>query len=630
MVGEEKEVVSIMPESQSKPNHRLQAARVSKFNQAVTRALRAAAAVVFLGAGLYAVTPKSEVYTINIKPPSVSIIDSESWKLLATVPVDPSPDYAVTDPSGKSLYVLHNGWLNDTLLPPSNPSTITVVDLVTRKAVRSIKVGWHAYKLSLIKEGRYLLCFSRGFPGSKKVERESGAVTIIDTEKADSVATLSAGRLGKEVLFSKDGSKIFVLSAGEGPDKKKNKPEVKPALTVFELERDKPLAEVELAQEIQEMSLSRDERWLYLLDAGVASKNPKKHRNGAVYVFDAEAMTLRTPLDVGVSPRSLDVDPTSEYAAVLSQVSAKDSAGKLYLLKGDELTRSVDVGADPRFLKRPENQSGRFVFSHGDMRFLGDDGVLATSFVPLNKAKNASSGAEVKYLDGNPGEVLTLPGGERVAMTVNTAFGVPTSKVAIVNVKTNQVERIVATGRGGVKFGQFMGAMALSVAMSSLSYYANYSIARSTGQPYFFYNVYVFSPRAPTLSLAASADGKTLYALNTSTNDVTMIDVAKGEVLGHVAVGGGARQVMLAPGGRFVCAYSDKEITLIDTETNKQHSEHKLADAKVMTVSPDPNSGRVLALLSNGLEVWDTNEGKLVTTVSGLTQARFLAHSAAE
>jgi DNA-binding beta-propeller fold protein YncE len=601
--------------------------------RSLIRALRAtaAAAAVFLGAGLYAVTPKSEVYTINVKPPSVSIIDSENWKLLATVPVDPSPNHAVADRKGKSLYVLHNGWLNDTLFPPSSPSTITVIDLATQKVVRSIKVGWYAYKLSFVKDGRYLLCFTRGFLGSKKVQKESGAVTIIDIEKADSVATLSAGRLGKEVLFSKDGSKVFVLCLGEAADKKKNTPEVKPALTVFELEREKPLAEVELPQEIQEMTLSRDERWLYLLDVGVPSKNPKKHRNGTVHVFDTDAMKLCAAADVGVSPRSVDVDSTSEYAAVLSQVSAKDRSGKLYLVKGNELVRSVDVGVDPRFLKRPENQPGRFVLSHGDMRFLDDGGVLATSFIPLNKAKNAPpAGAEVKHLSGDPGEVLALPGGERVAMTVNDALGTPTSKVAILNLKTNQVEKIVTTGRSGVKFGKFMGAMALSVAMTSLSYYANYSVAQSTGQPYFFYNVYVFTPRPPNLTLAASADGKTLYALNTSTNDVTMIDVAKGEVLGHVAVGGGARQVMLAPGGRFVCAYSNKEITFIDTGTNKQHSEHKLTDGKVMTVSPDPKSGRVLALLSNGLQVWDANEGKLVTTVSGLTQARFLTHSAAQ
>jgi hypothetical protein len=38
----------------------------------------------------------------------------------------------------------------------------------------------------------------------------------------------------------------------------------------------------------------------------------------------------------------------------------------------------------------------------------------------------------------------------------------------------------------------------------------------------------------------------------------------------------------------------------------------------------------VLALLSNGLQVWDANEGKLVTTVSGLKQARFLLHAGAQ
>jgi DNA-binding beta-propeller fold protein YncE len=192
-----------------------------------------AAAFVLRAASLVAITPASQLYTINAKPPSISIIDSQNWKLLATVPVDPSPNYAVADNEGKSLYVLHNGWFNDTLFLPSDPSLITVIDLDTQKVVRKINVGWHAYKLSFVRDGRYLLCFARGFAGSKKYPKESGTVTIIDIEKADSIATLSAGHLGKDVVVSKDGRRVYVLSAGEAPDKKKKTAGLKPALTVF-------------------------------------------------------------------------------------------------------------------------------------------------------------------------------------------------------------------------------------------------------------------------------------------------------------------------------------------------------------------------------------------------------------
>jgi hypothetical protein len=49
-----------------------------------------------------------------------------------------------------------------------------------------------------------------------------------------------------------------------------------------------------------------------------------------------------------------------------------------------------------------------------------------------------------------------------------------------------------------------------------------------------------------------------------------------------------------------------------------------------MTVSSDNRAGRVLVLLSNSLQVWDANEGKLAATVSGLKQAKFLAQLAGE
>jgi YVTN family beta-propeller protein len=56
-------------------------------------------------------------------------------------------------------------------------------------------------------------------------------------------------------------------------------------------------------------------------------------------------------------------------------------------------------------------------------------------------------------------------------------------------------------------------------------------------------------PPTPDLDLVASSDGKFVYALNSQTNDVTIIDSGDGKVLGHVAVGGGARRVLLSPGG---------------------------------------------------------------------------------
>ena len=598
-----------------------------RFIWAAVSLMTCAVGLVFLGNAARAIERSNEIYIVNAEPPSLAVVDSQNWKLLGSIPLEKSPSHAVVDSQNQFLYVLHHGVMNPTDFYPTEASKVTVVDLGSRQVVRTISVGWNVFKMSLIKDGQYLLCFSMGREASKKIQRESGSVTIIDTTKRDAIATLSAGRLGSGILFNKDASRIFVLSRGDEPKKKKDPtPPAKPALTVFSLDSEQPLAEIELANPVRQMVFSRDEKWLYLLDKGSPNKKPAKHRNGVVHVVDTSSLKLVGSHDVGTSPRSLDVDSSSDAVAVLAQASFKDESGKLYLVRGSEVSQPLDIGRDPQSLKRASDQPGRYVLTSDEFRFLSDDGTLASSFVPLNKKKGSAqaAGPDVLTLGGNASEILQLPGSEKAAMTVVTAFGAPTSKVAIVNLKENKVERIVTTGRGGVKFGQFMGAMALSVAMSSLSYYGNFYVARSMGQPYFYYNIYTFRPPSPNLDLAASADGKFVYALNSQTNDVTIIDVSDGKVLGHVAVGGGARRVLLSPGGRFICAYSNKEITLIDTQSNQQQVEHKLTAGKMNALQADEGGGTMLALTSKSLEVWDSAQGKLIATVEDLGNPQFI------
>jgi DNA-binding beta-propeller fold protein YncE len=128
----------------------------------------------------------------------------------------------------------------------------------------------------------------------------------------------------------------------------------------------------------------------------------------------------------------------------------------------------------------------------------------------------------------------------------------------------------------------------------------------------------------PDLDLAASSDGKFVYALNSQTNDVTIIDSGDGKVLGHVAVGGGARRVLLSPGGEFLCAQSNKDITLIDTQSNPQHVKHKVLSGKVTTLQVDETGRTLLTLTSKTLEVWDSEQGKTLATVDGLAEPQFV------
>lgn len=567
-----------------------------------------------------AIEPKREVYVVNTKPPSLAIVDTQDWKKIGSIPLDPEPTYAAISRDNSHLYVLHKGlYRPDGLLKEGN-SELAILDLEKRERVKQIPLGWNATNFSFSKNGRYLLCISQGKAGKKKTSEESGRVTIVDSQKNEVAATLSAGKLGVEAAVNGDLSRIFVLSRGE-PPKKKGAPYTKPMITVFTIDQEKPLAEIELDR-AKTIALSRDEKWLYILDPGSPSKKPNEHKNGVVHVVDVPAAKLVGNQEVGTMPRDILVDPKTDAVTVLAQASLKDKRGMIYRLQGSEKPQVIEAGTDLRFTRRLGDQPGVFAFAHEDIRFVPDDGATTTALVPLNPRMKKEPAATA--LGGYPGEVLYLPDSKRAVMTVRDAFGGSTSRVAIVSLLDNKIEHIITTGRGSVKFGKFVGAMALSVAMTSLSYYAGYSMAQATGSPYFFYNIYSFSLAPPNLELTASEDGKFVYALNTQTNDVTVIATEDGKVLDKIPVGGGCRKVGLAPGGRFVYSHTGGQINLIDTQTNKKHIEHQVQEGKIRALHVIEGDRRLVALTSKALLVWDAEKGSLAHTVAGFDEPYIL------
>ena len=123
---------------------------------------------VLLAPMAWSIEQKREFYVINVKPPSVTVVDSVSLKTVGSIPLGPNPSYAVIGPQNRYLYVLHNGVLNPSGKLPEVPSELSILDTYSRELVKKVTVGWNAAKLSFSEDDRYLLCFSVGKPGKKK------------------------------------------------------------------------------------------------------------------------------------------------------------------------------------------------------------------------------------------------------------------------------------------------------------------------------------------------------------------------------------------------------------------------------------------------------------------------------
>jgi YVTN family beta-propeller protein len=581
--------------------------------------------------------PDGLFYVVNSKPPSVSVVDPATLKVVADIPLDKNPTRALVGPQNRFLYVLHDGLVRPDGTMKEAEGRLAIVDLQTRETVKKIPLGWNVIAMAFFKDDRYLLCFGQGRARKKKPKDNEGAtVAVIDTVKNELTSTLRVGKPAWVFVTTSDASRVFALGGspflGLSGDLLATlrlaglpKPS-KFTLTTFSGDSEKPIAELQLGNSIGGMVLSKDQRSLYLLDQGFPPGKVKKGGNGAVHIVDVATGKLLKSHTVGAYPGPLVVDGRTGAVAVTSIVSRKDKRGKLHLLRGNDLLPAGDVGEHPRSIVRIGDLRGLFVMSYTEMRFLPDDGPLATEAIVLNPATRggAPSAAAGQGLNGYPGELLYLPEQGKVAVLVTNTFGGPTNRLALVNLKDNKVECVITTGRGSVRAGKLIGAIAVTAAAAA----GAGALAGAVGSPFFVYPIVGFGG-PPSVALSAGPGGRFIYALNSSSNDVTVVGSTDGTVLDKIPVGG-SRRIAVAPGGNFLFAIGASHVTLIDTNTNKKHSEKQLEPERVRNFYADKDRSRVWVLTDKSLLVWDADKGNLVGTVSGFGEPYILLRARGE
>jgi YVTN family beta-propeller protein len=109
-------------------------------------------------------------------------------------------------------------------------------------------------------------------------------------------------------------------------------------------------------------------------------------------------------------------------------------------------------------------------------------------------------------------------------------------------------------------------------------------------------------------------EGDTVYAVNTFSDDVTILDANTGKAVAKIPVGGGCLGIGLTPNGRFVVAHSPNQITVIDTRTHSRALERQLTDETVNAVYTLRQTPRIVALATHFLVVVDAESGEMVYT----------------
>ena len=146
-----------------------------------------------------AITPSGAfAYVTNYLANTVSVIDTATNTVVAVIPVGAEPLFLAITPDGAHAYVGNAG----------SPSTVSVIDTATNTVVATIPVGAAPYHIVITPDGR------RAYVANNVAD----VVSVIDTGTNTVVATISVGTGGRPsgIAITPDGARAYVTLNAAG------------------------------------------------------------------------------------------------------------------------------------------------------------------------------------------------------------------------------------------------------------------------------------------------------------------------------------------------------------------------------------------------------------------------------
>jgi YVTN family beta-propeller protein len=226
-----------------------------------------------------AVTPDGRhVYIVNAGSSNVSVIDTASNTVTATIPV-PGAGRVAISPDGRYAYV--------TACPNSCNNVqgdVSVIDTATNTVTAILTVGSGPFGVAISPDGRYAYV----------TDRNSEAVSVIDTASRTVTATVPVGVFPTSVAVSPDGREVYVTNATSN------------TVSVIDTASNTVSATIPAGAGADfSVAVAPDGRYAYVTDLA-----------GTVYVIDTGSNTVITTVSVGAHSFAVAFTPDGRYAYV--------------------------------------------------------------------------------------------------------------------------------------------------------------------------------------------------------------------------------------------------------------------------------------------------------------------------
>lgn len=335
--------------------------------------------------------PGAKAYVANFKDNTVSVIDTEGGKVIATIPVAAGPHGMAITQDGGTVYVSGDG-----------SSSLDVIDTAIDKVVKTINVGKTPNGVALTPDNKLLLV----------TVYDENRVVFVDTATQTVVASITVPK-PHTVAIRPDGKFAYVTVQEPGHF----------ALARIDLPTRSVVRTVALEKTPRDGEFSYDGRMFYFTQAGVNS----------VQVLDPASDKIVAQIPTGVSPHFVGYPPRSEFAMVVVQ-----GPGELSLFDPatNKPTRNIAVGKQPHWAATSGNGKATYVTNEGsnDVTVVdlttGRTTTIAVGNAPRKvvvqptAAASAEGGTKVSIANFafTPAEIAISPGG---SVTWNNDDGAP-------------------------------------------------------------------------------------------------------------------------------------------------------------------------------------------------------------
>lgn len=159
-------------------------------------------------------SPAPRIYVTNEVSGDLTIVDSASRKVIATVPLGKRPRGIHASPDQKTLYVALSGspsagpGVDESKLPPPDKSKdgIGVFDVAQNRLLRIIPGGSDPENFDLSQDGKQLFISNE----------DTSSLSVVDIASGTVIRTIKVGGQPEGVKTTPDGKRVFVTSEEDG------------------------------------------------------------------------------------------------------------------------------------------------------------------------------------------------------------------------------------------------------------------------------------------------------------------------------------------------------------------------------------------------------------------------------